>query len=306
MASLDAASARRRLPAIDAAHFSWDLAFFGFIGADVAGGLGWRIFARLIAGSFLFLVGVGLVLATRGGFNRGRYFRRLTFVAAGALAITVVTWFVFPDAYVFFGILHAIAVSSVLGLVFVRAPILLIVVAAIFCFVAPQLLSAPIFNLPALLWLGLFTESPRSNDFVPILPWFGVVLAGIAAARLAPHLPLDGISKRLDAAAPQPLVWAGRYSLIIYLLHQPLLFGLTYLAVQVAPPGHAAFERQFVRACARNCAAAELDENLCERTCLCLAERGGAEGLWGGPQSEAEERRYLELVGECRTAAESE
>src|SRR5687768_1672935 len=81
-----------RLPLIDAArgaailamvvyHFSWDLRFFGFIAADVAGGLGWRVFARLIAGAFLFLVGVSLVLATQGGFDRARYLRRLGIIA---------------------------------------------------------------------------------------------------------------------------------------------------------------------------------------------------------------------------------
>src|SRR5688572_15752760 len=135
-----AASRPARLPAIDAArgvaivamvvyHFAWDLGFFGFISADVGGDLGWRIFARSIAGSFLALVGVSLVLATRNGLNRGRFLRRLGVIAAAAAAITLVTRIVFPETYIFFGILHAIAVSSVLGLAFVRAPILLVAAA---------------------------------------------------------------------------------------------------------------------------------------------------------------------------------
>src|SRR3954454_3249220 len=85
---IDAASAAspRRLPWIDAArgiaiaamvvyHFSWDLRHFGFIAVDVTEQPGWRLFARVIAGSFLALVGVGLVLATRRGFNWSRLLR---------------------------------------------------------------------------------------------------------------------------------------------------------------------------------------------------------------------------------------
>src|SRR5687767_1474691 len=78
-------------------HFSWDLRFFGFIAADVAADPGWRAFARLIAGTFLALVGVSLVLSTRHGFDPRRFLRRLGIIAAAAMAITVVTRFVFPE-----------------------------------------------------------------------------------------------------------------------------------------------------------------------------------------------------------------
>src|SRR5688572_20187958 len=43
-------------------HFVWDLEFFGYVAAGTAGTGGWRMFARLIASSFLFLAGYSLVL----------------------------------------------------------------------------------------------------------------------------------------------------------------------------------------------------------------------------------------------------
>ena len=58
-------------------HFSWDLGHFGFHDMDVAGDLGWRIFARLIAGTFLFLVGASLVLAHGEGVRWRAFWRRV-------------------------------------------------------------------------------------------------------------------------------------------------------------------------------------------------------------------------------------
>lgn len=307
-----------RLPQIDAArgvaiaamavyHFSWDLRFFGFISVDVTQEFGWRMFARLIAGTFLFLVGVSLVLSTRNGFDRSRFLRRLGIIAAAAAAITAVTFFMMPDAFIFFGILHCIAVSSVIGLAFVRAPIALVIVAAILALLAPALLSGPAFNHPALLWLGLSTTLPRSNDFVPLFPWFGVVLAGIAATRLAPLVPRYRLpSWRATGSLGRALVWSGRHSLPIYLIHQPLLFGMVYLAAQIAPPDLLAFEDQFVESCSRSCVESELEAAQCSRTCRCLADRVQEEDFWQALMqnglSEAQMSRYFAIADECRIA----
>jgi uncharacterized membrane protein len=315
-----AVSRAARLPLIDAArglallamavyHFSWDIRYFGYISADVTGDLGWRIFARLIAGSFLFLVGVSLVLATRNGLNWTHYFRRLGMIVAAAAAITVVTYFVFPNSYIFFGILHDIAVASVLGLAFVHAPVLVVAAGAVGCFLAPPLLSGPFFDHPALVWLGLSTYRPHTNDFVPIFPWFGVVLAGIAAARLAPLVRWQRLSRfRLGENVPWPLTWAGRHSLAVYLLHQPALFGLVFLAAQVSPPSLLAFEESFIENCSMPCIESELEPDICRRACSCIAKRTQAEGLWTrmmrGELTPTQETQYYALADQCRAEAE--
>ena len=105
---------------------------------------------------------------------------------------------------------------------------------------------------------------------MPLFPWFGVVLAGIAAARLWPlyeayRLPLQHVGDRI----PWQLLWLGRHSLVIYLLHQPILFGLVYLATQVAPPDLLGFEPQYLESCTTSCVESEVEADVCRRTCAC-------------------------------------
>jgi len=230
---------RRRIPAVDMArgtalaamavyHFSWDLSFYGLADIPVTSAAGWIAFARMIAGSFLALVGVSLVLAARGGINWRGYGRRLAQVAAAAAAITVATWFAFPGAFIFFGILHAVALFSVLALAFVRLPPVLTLAAAALAFAAPSLVSAPLFDQWWLLWTGLGTFFPPSNDYVPLFPWFGATLTGLALARIAEGRGLwDRLADwRPDTGLARLASLAGRHSLLVYLAHQPVLLAL--------------------------------------------------------------------------------
>ena len=319
-----AAQGRGRLPAIDAVrgvafiamavyHFAWDLGYFGFIATDVTVDLGWRIFARSIASTFLVLVGVSLVLAARNGLDRGRFLRRLTILVIAAAGITLVTWLTFPDMFIFFGILHAIAVSSVLGLLFIRAPVAIVIAAAAFSFAAPWIRSAPVFNAPALLWLGLFTEWPRSVDYVPVFPWFGAVLVGIAGARIALRFAsgraASGPGRQWGwrAKVIRPLAWAGRKSLILYLVHQPILISLVYIASLMMTPSPQIRQDAYLRTCNSVCVQAGTEAAVCERACSCLAERSQAEGLWDQVVTEtlsaAERERYFAVADQCRAEA---
>lgn len=187
--------------------------------------------ARLIAGSFLFIVGMSLVLAHRRGFRPRPFVRRLAILVVAALLVTIATRLVLPESYVRFGILHAIAAASVVGILFLRAPIWLLVVASVAIFLAPSLISDPVFNGPAWIWLGLSTYEPAMMDYVPILPWLGPTLVGMALTKTALRLGWD---QRLAAWQPSSLLshWlivAGRWSLPIYLVHQPILIGIIYL-----------------------------------------------------------------------------
>jgi uncharacterized membrane protein len=279
-----------RLPVVDVArgaavaamivyHFAWDLSAFGFISANVSEDFGWVAFARLIAASFLFVSGFSLGLADRRGFRPARFLRRLVVIAAAAGAVTLVTWFVFPDSFIFFGILHQIALASVLALPFLRLPVVLTLAAACFLLFARSWLANPLFNAPALLWLGLYTEPPVSNDYVPVFPWTGIVLLGLAAARLAGQGWAWDALARVRAASPigRALRFAGRHSLAVYLVHQPLLFGLTFAAAQLFPP--AAVREGFAGACVPACVAQRWPEAACRAACACVADAAEAEGL---------------------------
>jgi uncharacterized membrane protein len=94
----------------------------------------------------------------------------------------------------------------------------------------------PWFDQPGWRWIGLMTHKPATEDYVPLLPWFGVVLAGICAANV---LLQKGRMERLNGVLPagsapvRLLAFSGRHSLLIYLLHQPVLFGLINLYIVV-------------------------------------------------------------------------
>jgi len=214
-------------------HFCFDLSYFGLADFNFYQDSFWLNARTLILSSFLFLVGVSLVLATRSGLILTRYLRRLGYLLGAALLVSVATWWMFAERFVFFGVLHFIALASVLGLVFVRAGWLNLVLGIALILVANRYQS-PWFDEPGRRWIGLMTHKPPTEDYVPLLPWFGVVLLGMFAGptlrRLARHWQ--------PRSAVPPLDWlafAGRHSLFIYLLHQPLLMGALALYSRVSP-----------------------------------------------------------------------
>lgn len=316
MAATDAAPPAR-LPVVDAArgaalaamfvyHFTWDLSFFNLIGVDVALDPGWRIFARAIAGSFLFIVGVSLVLATRHGLNRRAYLRRLGLVAGAAASITLATWIAFPASFIFFGILHHIALASVLALPFLRAPVAVVIAVAAVALVLPFAVQHAVFAHPALLWVGLAPRPPVTNDYVPLLPWFGAVLAGMAAARLAlPRIaPLAAARWQPGGPAGRLLVWGGRHSLWVYLVHQPVFLGVVWLIALAAGPDLAAEGRKFAASCQQSCMTAGTSAGTCQTFCTCASDGLKQSGLWNAilsrPLSDVESARLGEITAMCR------
>ncbi|MCB8820852.1 heparan-alpha-glucosaminide N-acetyltransferase [Microvirga rosea] len=263
-------------------HFSWDLSFLKLIAADIVAIPAWRWFARCIAGSFLFLSGIGLVLAHAQGMRWRAFLRRLAKVGGAAVLITVATYFAFPDSFIFFGILHCIAVSGVLALPFLRLPPLLVLLFAAFCLAAPWLFTSPALDQPWLDWLGLGSTDPVTNDYVPIFPWFGLVLAGVAAGKALTSRPeiLRLAQWRARDRLSGGLKWAGRKSLPIYLIHQVVLLGLLYGVLQVTGPSPMAEARPFVAECEASCLSQNGQPGTCKALCSCVANELRHSDLW--------------------------
>ncbi|MEP9388539.1 DUF1624 domain-containing protein [Mesorhizobium sp. KR9-304] len=284
-------------------HFAWDLEFFGYAPASMTAVGGWKLFARCIASSFLFLVGVSLYLGHAKGIRWRGYWRRLAMVAGAALAISVVTYIAVPSGFIFFGILHQIALASVLGLAFLRLPAVVTLIAAAAVIAAPHYLRSGLFDDPWWWWTGLSENRPRSNDYVPIFPWFGAVLAGIAAAKIAQRTGL--LAKLSTLRAPRwslPLAFGGRHSLAVYLIHQPVLIGCIWLFAQVFPPQQETREVRFIQSCERACNE-QRDTAFCARYCVCMLgtlERENAiEGVFAGEQSAELRGRVEDIAGRC-------
>lgn len=214
-------------------HFTFDLALFGHIPAETLAQPFWHIFPRMIAGSFLFLSGLGLWMAHGNVIRWGAFWRRLGKLAAAALLVTLASlWFV-PGGPIWFGILHAIAASSLICLFALRLPwpITLAIAAAIFAIGWTHRSAA--FDPIWLVWTGLADARPAMGDYVPLFPWAAPALAGIAFARA---FRIDRWPGHTPQRWERVLSFPGRHSLVIYLIHQPILIGLFNAYAMVAQP----------------------------------------------------------------------
>jgi uncharacterized membrane protein len=327
----DDSPAPRRLPALDVArgiaivamigyHTCWDLTFFGLVRLDLFGSPFWLAVRTGILSSFLLLSGFSLALATRDGIEWRRVGRRLALLGGAAAAVTAASAWMFPDGLIFFGVLHHLTLASLFGLAFLRLPPPLIAALGLLALGLPEQFSHPFFDQHGLRWIGLITQEPRTNDFVPLFPWFGVVLMGIALGRTAltrtlPPLPaLPAAAARAGA----PLAWLGRRSLAVYLLHQPLLFAVLFALTMatglgvpggtLAPdlpvaPGLPDKAAGFLGSCQVSCEKSGGSLSRCAGYCRCMATELNGRGLWddflANKLNQAGQTQLMALIQSC-------
>ncbi|MEY3004323.1 MAG: hypothetical protein RLZZ491_1499 [Pseudomonadota bacterium] len=222
------------LAAMAVFHFVYDLELFGLLPPGTVGQAGWRWLAYLTAGSFLFLAGASLWLAHGGTIRWRGFWRRWAMIGGAALVITAGTAIAMPDRFIFFGILHAMAAASLLGLVCLRLPAGLLVGLAGVILILPQVARFSALDAPWFWWTGLQATGLRSVDYVPLFPWFAPFLLGLATAKTMAQRGLWGALGRWQAPPGLAIaLWAGRHSLAIYLAHQPLLIAAIWIALQL-------------------------------------------------------------------------
>ncbi|KLK92297.1 hypothetical protein AA309_15015 [Microvirga vignae] len=292
-------------------HFSWDLSFLKLIETNILQVPAWRWFARGIAGSFLLLAGVGLALAHAKGFRRFPFLRRLMKVGGAALAVTLVTYRAFPESYIFFGILHCIAVSSVLALPFLRLHPALTLLVAVSCLATSAIFTSPALDGPYLDWLGLGATDPVTNDYVPVFPWFGMVLIGVALGKLLlKRAETMRLARwRATDVLSRTFVWAGRKSLPIYLIHQLVLLGLLYGVLQITGPNPRAEAQPFMNECVSTCLMQNTRPQTCNALCSCTVDTLRQTELWrkvlSGTTSAEERTQISRAAQQCLRRAPS-
>ena len=256
-------------------HFTWDLELFHYVdpGTATVGAMKW--YARGIASTFLILVGISLVLAHGKAIRWSAFGKRFAMVAGAASLVTIGTYFAMGRGFIFFGILHQIALGSLIGLAFLRLPVALTLIVAAAMIAAPHFLRSEFFDTPVLWWVGLSSIDPFSNDYVAVLPWTGMILIGMALAKLG---LASGLFEHLANKHPENnplgrlLALAGRHSLALYLLHQPILLAGLYLFSLVAPAAPIDPALAYQNACVQNCMMSH-DKAFCEAFCPCVKTR---------------------------------
>ena len=202
--------------------YGWELGMFEYPS--------WMIFQKSIAALFLLLVGISFAIS----WDRHQrkydgwpfrflwikyWLRGLGLIICGLL-VSVVTYLWDPASYVRFGILHLIGMSILALPFFAR---LREWNAAIgIAIIALGMNMPPAYETELLLPLGMMPPNFFSVDYFPLIPWFGVVLIGIAIGHIV-YVQHRRPTAWDDLPAPQWMVWPGRHALPVYLVHQPIL-----------------------------------------------------------------------------------
>ena len=132
-------------------HFIYDLNSFGF--SDIPlythwAGIAWRC---LIVFLFLSAVGISLVIAHGKGIKFKKFLKRLLYLGIAALFVSAGTYVMFPDGWVYFGILHLIWFSTIIAISFVNLPKTSLLIAAL-------ILIGTNFDQPNLSFISYFLE----------------------------------------------------------------------------------------------------------------------------------------------------
>ena len=215
-------------------HFSFDLDYFGYTRIEFSTEPFWLNYRALIVSLFLSVVGYSLYLAHHTHWRRQAWLKRFGWLVLAAVGVSLGSYLMYPKTFIFFGILHFIALASLLGLLFIRLGYLNLLLGIVILLIGNHY-SNRFFNQPAWQWIGLMTHRPVTEDYVPLFPWFGMVLIGMGLAHWTQNTP--ALSKLLYWQSRQPVVtaltFAGRHSLLIYLLHQPIFLGLLYVVTKL-------------------------------------------------------------------------
>ena len=217
-------------------HLCFDLANAGLIQANFYQDPRWTVQRTCILSLFLLCAGAGQAIALAQAQTWQRFGRRWLQILGCALLVSAGSYLMFPNSFIYFGVLHGMAVMLLITrFVGARARSLWLLGAALIAlqWLAPWAINAgwwdSALNQPSLNWLGLISTKPITEDYVPLVPWLGVMLWGMAAMQWVLSRAATHALQQADVAALRPLAFLGRWSLTYYLLHQPVMLGALWL-----------------------------------------------------------------------------
>ena len=220
-------------------HFFWDLGYFGFINIQlITQGLGLFI-AQLIGLSFITIAGISSRILTLSDRFKEKFLKRFFKLVIVSLIISTATFMLDKNSFIFFGILHFLSVCSLISLILIQIKNNFHLFLIFFC-AAIISISGMTFDMPFMLsWVGFNNEVPVTNDFYPLFPWvtfyfFGFWLGKVIDRKL--NRKIDNLSMPINEINIflRFFEYIGRKALIVYILHQPILFSLFFLFIKVA------------------------------------------------------------------------
>jgi uncharacterized membrane protein len=218
-------------------HFFFDLNYFRLLKPMQAFTQDsfWTTQRACIVTLFMFCAGLSQAVALHSGLGWPRFWKRWAQVVACALLVSAGSAWMFPQSFIYFGVLHGLAAMLVLSRLAAALPLApwgLWLLGAL-CLALPSFVQQPVFDAPVLNWVGLITRKPVTEDYAPVLPWLGVMLWGLAAGQWVLRRQPALLAGALPPTA-KPLATLGRWSLSFYMLHQPVLLGVLMAGRSVA------------------------------------------------------------------------
>lgn len=212
-------------------HFFFDLNYFGILRNEMYQGF-WLVFQRVTVTIMLLLVGIGLTLSYSKNSSFQKFLKRTLALFGIGLLITFGTWIYPGKGFIVFGIIHLIAVSVLLSYFFQKFYKLNLALGILIILFGTWIgLNSVNVNFPWLLWLGLPPTNFYTLDYFPILPWFGLILIGMFVGKTI----YPNGKRKIELTEPKNNVlakgmkWIGNKTLIIYLVHQPIIIGILYI-----------------------------------------------------------------------------
>ena len=210
-------------------HFLFDLSFFGGLDLTLPA---WYVFIQEYGGAiFVLLSGVCVTLGSKS-------IRRGLVVFSCGMLITAVTYGMYrlgmsgADVVVKFGVLHLLGVCMLVYPAFKKLPPAALAIIGFLIAVTGFAIRGMIVPQRWLFPLGLTYEGFTSSDYFPLFPQLGYFLIGAAIGKTAyreKKTLLPGAFQKTGIA--RFFCWCGRQSLFIYLLHQPIVYGLLELVL---------------------------------------------------------------------------
>jgi len=209
-------------------HLFYDLNYFKYIHIDLTHDIFWIVARYIIVTMFLLAVGISLAMTHKGKVQWSKVKKRVLILGGASALITLITYIIFPHTWVYFGILHFILLASLFGLLFLPYPLFSLIVGFIML-IGSQMGWLDMHWLFSLLQEPLYLPN-HTEDLVPFVPWFAVVLIGIAVTKYGYHEKvLKNRFFKPTLVHNRTLAILGRNALVIYLVHQPIFFGLFLL-----------------------------------------------------------------------------
>lgn len=210
-------------------HFSYNLDYMGLADIRIRKDMFWINYRNLIVTCFVLIAGISLCFSSQKKDNFLSYLQGQKILAACALAVSIATYPIFPDSWIYFGILHFILVARIAGFFFLKFTFSNLVTGLLIVWAGTSL-GYEALNSKWINWLGMAADKPYTEDYVPLFPWFGVFLLGIFSGKMILHQKKlkQKMARHYSGKIPAVLSIAGRNSLLIYMVHQPVLMGLMF------------------------------------------------------------------------------